>query len=180
MGKLGANNGYNGRKEILTHPHWTCVPFSTLRIVRFKQRCRALSELPWNVLQVVLRRSLATMFSFAKLRDHIQVWIHMATLHARCRSSLWDVEWWYKALLAECPTFSFLRVMGMATLLATCSLAGEWTRWGAACTVTSCNPRRRHTTLGRTPLGEWSNRRRDFNLTTLTLTRDKHLRPRRH
>jgi hypothetical protein len=36
----------------------------------------------------------------------------------------------------------------------------------------------RHTTLSRTPLDEWSVRRRDFYLTTQTLTRDKHPCPR--
>ena len=38
---------------------------------------------------------------------------------------------------------------------------------------------RRHTTVGRTPLDEWSARRRDLYLTTHTLTTDKHPRPRR-
>ena len=56
--------------------------------------------------------------------------------------------------------------MGMATLLATCSLAGDWTRWRVVCKAASCDPHRRHTTHGRTPLDEWSGRRSDFNLTT--------------
>jgi len=37
----------------------------------------------------------------------------------------------------------------------------------------------RHTTLGRTPLDEWSARRRDLYLTTHTPTRDRHPCPRR-
>ena len=43
--------------------------------------------------------------------------------------------------------------------------------WGFTITL-------RHTTVGRTPLDEWSARRRDFYLTT-TLTRDRQLCPRR-
>jgi hypothetical protein len=55
-GKTRCKHRIRWPKRVLTHPHWTRVPFGTLRIVRFKLTSRALSELPWNVLQVVIRR----------------------------------------------------------------------------------------------------------------------------
>jgi hypothetical protein len=54
----------------------------------------------------------------------------------------------------------------MAILLPVRSLAGDWTLWRVACQVASCKPHPRHITLGRTPLDEWSARRRDLYLTT--------------
>ena len=61
-----------------------------------------------------------------------------------------------EALLADCPTFSFLRVIGMVSLFSARSLAGNWTRWRVARAVASCIPRLRHTTLGRAPQDKWS------------------------
>jgi len=57
-------------------------------------------------------------------------------------------------------------IIGMAILLPVRLLAGVWTPWRVVCKVAFCIPSLRRTTLGRTPLDEWSARRRDVYLTT--------------
>jgi len=43
-------------------------------------------------------------------------------------------------LLANCPDFSFLHVIGMDSLLPACSLPGNWTCWQVASKVATCIP----------------------------------------
>jgi len=69
-------------------------------------------------------------------------------------------------LLTDYTTFSFLHVLGMASGLAACSQAGDWTRRQVALNVALCKSLLRHITFSKTPLDKWSAHPRDLYLTT--------------
>jgi len=80
---------------------------------------------------------------------------------------------WRKFALHECRIIDYLLRNGHVSRFFLCGAATQRGSWLPHSSGFLDHTQRR-TTAGRTPLDEWSTRRRDLYLTTQTLTTDKH------